>query len=421
MNQKMSELHIGLDDTDSQKGMCSTYVVSQILQKLDLRKNLISPPELVRLNPTIPWKTRGNGALSIRLKLGQKNIENLKKEIIELVEEYREESSNSGVVFFDNDPRNIEELRDFSKKAVKEIVKIQNARELAKEYGEAYEFGNGQGVVGAVCAVGYVFSDYTFELIGYRKKERWGTERDLEKNSVKKISKKYSPTIWDNFDWRNSEMVLSPNSPCPVLFGIRGDSKERIIEASKELRGEEVVLKQLFKTNQGTDEHLQHKKNIDKIKPYTSVIIKGEVVREPETIEGGHVILGICGEAGNVIDCAAYEPTKDFRNTIRKLIKGDTIKVFGGVRKKPLTINLEKIKIIDLAINSEEKNPVCPDCGNRMESAGKEQGYRCRKCSTFANKKVKIFRERELEEKVYEVPPTARRHLSKPLIREEQD
>lgn len=414
----MTELHLGFDDTDSQEGMCTTYVVSKIIEELGLEPHLLGYPELIRLNPTIPWKTRGNGAIALRLKLEGFDIDSFKKNVVELVEEYRESSSNSGIVFFEKDPREIDEIRNFSKKAVKEIVSVQKARELAKKHGVVKEFGNGQGVVGGVCAAGYVFSDYTFELIGYRKKERWGEKRDLDKESVKKISREKHPEVWDTFDWKNEELVLSPNTPCPVLYGVRGDSKRKIKESVDLLEGEEAVLHQLFKTNQGTDEHLQVKDSISKIKPYTSVVLEGVVSDTPRTIEGGHVIFSIEDDDGETIDCAAYEPTKGFRNKVKRLIQGDRVKVMGGVRKKPLTINLEKIEIIELSKDIRYKNPVCPECGNRMESAGREQGYRCRRCKTRAEEKVEIKYERELNEDVFEVPPTARRHLSKPIVRE---
>ncbi|MDD1734711.1 MAG: tRNA(Ile2) 2-agmatinylcytidine synthetase, partial [Methanothrix sp.] len=59
----------------------------------------------------------------------------------------------------------------------------------------------------------------------------------------------------------------------------------------------------------------------------------------------------------------------------------------------------------------------CPDCGRRMESAGRGQGYRCRRCKTSAPERVRSAQPREIEAGYYEVPPCARRHLSKPLVR----
>ncbi len=81
------------------------------------------------------------------------------------------------------------------------------------------------------------------------------------------------------------------------------------------------------------------------------------------------------------------------------------------------TINLEKIQIVELAEVWVEKNPLCPICGRRMESAGRGQGYRCRKCKTKASERVRERLERDVMPGFYEVPPSARRHLSKPLIR----
>ena len=51
-------LHIGIDDTDSLDGGCTTWLITEIISELsDL--DLIAPPRLVRLNPNVPWKTRG--------------------------------------------------------------------------------------------------------------------------------------------------------------------------------------------------------------------------------------------------------------------------------------------------------------------------------------------------------------------------
>jgi tRNA(Ile2)-agmatinylcytidine synthase len=52
-----------------------------------------------------------------------------------------------------------------------------------------------------------------------------------------------------------------------------------------------------------------------------------------------------------------------------------------------------------------------------MSSAGRGQGYRCRDCGTSAPGKVDAAIDRELEEGWYEVPPSARRHVAKPLVR----
>ena len=65
----MQTLHIGFDDTDSRKGMCTTYLAYKIVN--DLKKfnvEFLDYPRLVRFNPNIPWKTRGNGAVGISIR-----------------------------------------------------------------------------------------------------------------------------------------------------------------------------------------------------------------------------------------------------------------------------------------------------------------------------------------------------------------
>ncbi len=61
-------MYIAVDDTDSQNEMCTTYIISQIARKTHY--DIIGYPELVRLNPNISHKTRGNGALNINIGTG---------------------------------------------------------------------------------------------------------------------------------------------------------------------------------------------------------------------------------------------------------------------------------------------------------------------------------------------------------------
>ncbi len=173
----------------------------------------------------------------------------------------------------------------------------------------------------------------------------------------------------------------------------------------------------IFETNQATDEHLNRRK-IGEVVAYESVIVTGEVCREPRTIEGGHVIFSLCD--GNEIECAAYEPSKSFRNLVRRLRKGDRVTVYGGVRDKPRTINIEKIEIHSLTeVYKKKENPICTKCGKHMKSVGKGKGYRCIKCGTTAKEEDATFEkvERGIKPGFYEVDVVARRHLSKPLKR----
>ncbi len=47
---------IGIDDTDSSEGMCTTYLGALLLDELQAYGTVEALPLLVRLNPTIPIK-----------------------------------------------------------------------------------------------------------------------------------------------------------------------------------------------------------------------------------------------------------------------------------------------------------------------------------------------------------------------------
>lgn len=252
-------------------------------------------------------------------------------------------------------------------------------------------------------------------MIAYRKKEKWGKKRFVDYKSTKTMDKKIK-TTFDNYDYKNKHNRIVPNSPCPVLYGIRGDNEQDLIKAKSLIKSEEIDSFIIFETNQGTDDHLQ-KKDLEAIQPFQSVILTGIVCSPPKTIQGGHVIFSI-KNSNKIIDCAAYEPTKEFRGIIRELDIGDKVEVYGGVREKPLTINLEKIKILHLKKKYIKiENPVCPKCKKHMKSIGKDQGFRCKKCKTKNDSPKLIEKKCKINLGFYETPVCARRHLSKPLKR----
>jgi tRNA(Ile2)-agmatinylcytidine synthase len=234
------------------------------------------------------------------------------------------------------------------------------------------------------------------------------------------MNQKTYPDTFDNID--DGYMAITPHTPCPVLYGIRGESPEAVEEAHKLVKVTEPVESfRVFLTNQHTDMHLQKIDSIDQMKQFQCYIIQGTVKTQPVVIEGGHIIFTLEDDSGE-IECAAYEPTKKFRDVVRKLAPGDQLVVCGGIGNKG-TLNMEKIEITDLAKVYEYLNPLC-ECGKRMKSAGKNKGYKCPKCSSKISgegKDEEIKEKREVKRTIskgfYEVPPSARRHLSKPLVR----
>ncbi len=411
------EFWIGIDDTDSLHGMCTTYLAVKIIEELKkLGFNIIGYPRLIRLNPNVPFKTRGNGAVSFLVKGEIDEIINVIDKNIEKHAELDDDNTHPGVVIVRNYQKDLEKIYPFSNKVIKDVVQISDATKIIRQlsFSIVLAYKTGRGVIGALAAIGTKLYDYTYELLTYRFPENFDKERVIDEDSFYEADLETYPKTWDTVDWQNKVVVAVPNSPNPVLYGIRGDSISAILKAKEIIKTEKYEHEMIFVTNQGTDMHLIKEDEIQKLEDYRSYIIRGKVVKDPEYKMGGHVFFSIMTKFGE-ITCAAFEPTKQFRNIVSKLKTGDIVEVYGGYKKG--CINLEKINVIEVADVYIERNPICPKCGKRMKSAGKNQGFRCKRCKTYEFKKEKIKVKREIETGFYEVPPCARRHISKPLIR----
>lgn len=481
---------IGIDDTDSKKHGCTTYLVNEIISEFS-DYSVIGYPYLVRLNPIIPWKTRGNGAVCLRLekqgdgdrfKIGNNDhgepldgysinpnkdkatsatgvelsealvrVEN----IISTSAALDDQSTNPGVVI-SGAVVPIELYWD----AVRSVVKLSKIKDELTSLGLLYKgFKKGRGIIGASAAIAWGSNviinpnnqstgqsksklDHTYELIAYRSEPRWGTPRQVNTETVLELDRRFTSTF-NNYDYETGHIAITPNSPCPVLFGVRGDSVPELHETLKfitESDSTEPIDKWLiFCTNQGTDDHVIPM-SISQVRPYTSVIVTGMVYQEPYSISGGHVLFNLTDMTSEPqedqddcpsntepispgsarITCAAYEPTKGFRSIVRDLLPGDIIRVYGSIRPEPKSINIEKLEI-DTMINKMVKihNPKCPNCGRAMKSIGYLKGYRCRKCHEIMHPESVPLTlvERNIKPGYYEVPVCARRHLAKPLKR----
>lgn len=418
----MNELYIGIDDTDSQNGMCTTYICSVIIDELKyFGYKVIEYPRLIRLNPFARFKTRGNGALSFKLLLNSKiDIEKVKKIVLKRVKELselEEERTNPGVVFYSG--KITEELKSYSLKVIRSIVSIEDAENFANQVGaEYFKFKKGRGIIGALAAIGCPDYDKTYELLAYRMPENYGTPRKIDYNSVFEMNMATYPETFDNIDSDNGYIAIEPHTPCPILYGIRGESPDAVENAAKIIDVNEPVEKiAVFQTNQHTDMHLIEANKISDLEQFKCYIVEGEVKDFPFTREGGHVIFILEDKSGQ-IPCAAYEPTKEFREIARKLAPGDKLRVYGGIGEKG-TLNIEKFEILELVNVYKTQNPLCK-CGKRMKSAGSGKGFKCAKCGTKLREGIKNTVEvrRDIKRGFYEVPPSARRHLSKPLVRE---
>lgn len=405
---------IGIDDTDSQEGLCTTYLAAVMMERLREIGEIVGLPKLVRLNPSVEFKTRGNAAIAFSLdtELPEKAKEIALTTLLEL-SDFSGPKTNPGLVVAEETPR---ELSGFYRRALHEILEVTEALEIIEGLGLwSRSFKNRQGLVGALAAIGAYFPDETYELLAYREVKRWGTPREIDEESVWKADEMTYPRTWDTVDRQNEKVVFAPHSKDPVLFGIRGEDPGALREALEEIRAEPFERMVTYRTNQGTDAHII-RGDISSVVEDRSYRLRGEVSQAPWAIEGGHIFFSLRAEGEDAtIRCAAFEPTKNFRDLVRALSPGDLVEVYGAVKKG--TVNLEKMEVVSLAEMAVEEAPICPACRRRMKSAGRGQGYRCRRCKTLAGGKVRIPLRREIDPGFYEVPPCARRHLSKPLAR----
>jgi tRNA(Ile2)-agmatinylcytidine synthase len=421
-------MHIGLDDTDSTKKGCTTYVAALLVEKLQkLSASFIDYPSLIRLNPNVPWKTRGNGALCLRIQYDENAENEIKETTISIIEENADLESTGtdpGAVFVEKAgiPR---EIRIFAKNAITGIVTLKEALKLLKRYnGEAVGFKNGRGIIGGLAAIGETLQgDHTYEILAYRIPKNYGLKREVDEESIFRMDKTTAPYTFNNVDTERRRVIITPRGPDPILFGIRGETPEIVKKAFEMVNPLEPVERWvIFRSNQGTDAHLQRIDNLSQLRPYSSVIAKGVVAANPKMIRGKHVIFPLRDKSAH-FDCAAYEPSGALAHVARELISGDSIEVHGSVRvpshERPLTVNLEKIRLLKLAPKIVYHNPICPECDKRLKSMGKDKGFRCDKCGLRDTDvgKVEFRTKRKVKRGLHISSTRSQRHLTKPFVR----
>ena len=426
-------LHIGIDDTDSLDGGCTTWLITEIIAELS-DFDLVAPPRLVRLNPNVPWKTRGNGSLALVFGEGIDSkqvigeIENRKiytysnykeklfdkKAILERISKIVVKNSKS-----DSQPGIV-----ISDTYLPEGLYWQGVRGIVSEEDlepilyNCLTFGlrGSRGLFGAACALawsGYHSNardlNFTWELIGYRDKNLWGTLRNISLEAVSLVSKLNGVFSCSDPD---GKVAMVPNSPCPVLWGFRGTNEQILIDNFQKLGPEKPVRWILYQTNQATDDHFCFSDTLE-IADGTSIWIDVKISSKVEIIKGGHRFVQVKDFEGNEARCAAFEPSKNLRSIVDRLEIGDEITVCGSVNDN--TINIEKLRIISLVPRySKPPNPIC-SCGKRTHSSGKNSKYRCNSCGKKYERPSPINELPNLELGWFEPPASSRRHLTKPI------
>ncbi len=412
-------LTIGIDDHDSPAGGCTTHFTTLFIKMLNKEPGIriIDLPYLIRLNPNIPWKTRGNAALSLIIEVNDnKDVKDLLEftwnfslEYVSTVSKGFQYHRKPGVVIINE--RQKESLRWFYKYAMEDIIPITVLEDIIGKY-EILNKGD-RGRIGALAAA--TFDDnITFELLTYRKKENWGLTRNINLRKLQEIDEKFFPKVFANIDYIKRDPLIISHGKDPVLYGLRGIDPNVLnyifYNYHKELTNEEVDCYMIFKSNQATDAHITYS---GKGYPYQT-IDKIFTVIEKEILKGGDV--KIVTEDGSII--YFFKETGELNYASKLLQKGDRIRIVGTIKpsvKNTVIIEAEKMKVIELSKKVITKNPKCPKCNGSTESLGKNKGFRCKVCGYRFNAS-KVIEEvpRELSLGLYQ--SRQYRHLTKPIF-----
>uniref|UniRef100_A0A7C4H5A1 tRNA(Ile2) 2-agmatinylcytidine synthetase TiaS n=1 Tax=Ignisphaera aggregans TaxID=334771 RepID=A0A7C4H5A1_9CREN len=431
-------IHIGLDDFDLHQYGCTTHTATFLIHKLVNYIDLIfiDYPNLVRLNPSIPWKTRGNGAVALHIKIPCSYIDKIFDVIDSILLEYYKKLSEAvdiDIHHYYEDPGAIVVIGSippiFSKiymNSLTDIVLPSIVFEKLLKFTEkenvyiSNEF-RGRGLVGATAAIGWLAtaSDYTYELIVYRSKQFYNKKRCIDVGSIKLFDDITNDTTFNNIDYETNRVLITPHGYDPILYGVRGDDIYDLKKALNIIKPcEPVAAWTIFRSNQATDAHAVNRRVSD-LRIYRTAKIRLRISEFPRIIQGGHVIIKGIDDSGS-IDLIFFKPS-GLVSVARRLIPGDIVVVQGHVKSWRNTsyLHVEKLFVEKLAPLYICKAPRCPICGKRMTKKGFGKGYSCKKCRYVAHNTPLdcIITTRDIVEGLYIPPPSELKHLVKPLKR----
>ena len=363
---------IGLDDTDGPDGGCTTHDFDDLLRVLEDAGFIIDDARLVRLWPFAPERTRGNAAVAAQVHgpAGSRGDFDSKVESWFASLERR----NGAEPFLHISQEQPEEAHYW--RAVRGFV------------------DDGRGLVGARAAMAWRGgNDHTWELTAYRQPCNIGKDRNVAEVVVEEMVREFGTML--NRDPTKGRGLIAPRTPCPVLYGIRGESKRIVRRCHAYLQSKDVEPSshhRVWRTNQATGDHLER-------------VHKDQIVSKPDIRAKGHVILQVEGKT-----LLAFQASGPVAKLAQTLHEGDQIE-WMGLEAPDGTYHLERLRLVKGARN--RMRPLC-ECGSRMKSLGRNQGLRCPSCGSLEENRWECD---WVEHDWVEPPASERRHLAKPLSR----
>ncbi len=429
-----ARLLLAFDDTDGPAGGCTTHVAFHVLLALP-ELALTGMPRLVRLNPNVPWKTRGNGAVVLPLGIprgpqvrvgelrGQEVLafpdaapaqptEDVLERVWAVVQKQAQPGAQPAVALMDEAPPAAAYWE-----AVRTVIEPSAAKRAADDLGVLHRStGEGRALVGCLAAAAWPGPAASHELIAYREPRRWGKPREVDPRPL--LGLDATGATFHTYDAEALRPCCVPHTPDPVLLGLRGRDPERLLDAA--LRALPAACKEpidgwlLWASNQASGDHVSPVGTLAEAPALGTVAVAVEVVGAPETRQGGHVAVACQDAAGADVTAVAFEPTKSFRDKVRALAPGDDVLLVGAFADGSL--RLEKMEVLHLAPRVRMDNPTCK-CGRAMRSKGPSTGFKCPACGEFKPRSAAVAAPEKPQVALgwHEVPVIARRHLHRPV------
>lgn len=424
-------MYLAFDDTDSKDSMCTTYLMARFLS--ETKYSVIGLPRLVRLNPNIRFKTRGNGALCVKLgarghgvrsRLGTyggkhifsyeyseeiddpKEVLDLAVDLVDRLAVMSDPNTNPGIVI-----SNSQLPPEIYYNALRMELSIEEIEKILSRHGALWvKRKNGRGIIGAAAAISWPMASVTYECIAYESSGQSGIAH-VKKLEIASFAESY-PGSFNNVDVDNGYAAIFPKERTPVVYGIRAVNGDELLEFSDSLDSRFGLTpkgKIVYVTNQATDDHIvSDPETLEELGSYS---IEGTVTENPYSIEGGHYFVTMA--YGNMeVKIAAFEPTKSFRQGFSELRVGDQIRVFGSFVNHAL--HVEKMQIISTSRAFIRDLPTCEKCHIQTKSKG-SWDFRCPSCGSKYRHANYVESVRDIAPGYYDVPVMARRHLSRPF------
>ena len=410
---------IGLDDTDSLDSGCTTWDFHLLLTHLeDSGFTVVGHPNLVRLWPFAPERTRGNAALSAEI-LSEPSTNSLSEVLEEWFNnQYNSNTSSENVVGSESASPVLvyTETRfpeDWYWNAVRKYVNPNDRlNDVSKVSSAIYwtkkDENNSsdciRGLVGASSAIAWRGdNDFTWESTTWRMAENIGKKRKVPSVLVGEMSDKFPLTIL-NRDPNAGDSLITPRTPCPVLYGIRAERSKVAEQAHLWLQSnadvESAIAMRVHRSNQATDDHIEQ-------------TCSGIVISKVREVKGGHASLQVFdGHKHSTI--VAFKQGGQVNRLLKSLFVGDLIQ-WRGLTSPNNEIHLEAIMCSE-AVPRSLSRPICK-CGGKLCRQGVGQPLGCEKC-TNTQESVWVSTEFESRGQWVEPPCSNRRHLAKPLNRQ---